>query len=85
LVVVAKKWKPEPDGFLCADTKTGSSQTIILGCAWFRDKIFNPPLSPLSACLEEAPPVALEWKYIARHTSGGSHAYCGNERVSRVI
>jgi hypothetical protein len=74
-LIVSKKWRLEDDGFLSATTKTGPSQTLILGSGWWREGVFYPPLSPLAACLEDPPAITAEWKYIARHTLGGTPAY----------
>ena len=83
-LVISKKWQLENDGFLSATTKTGLSQTLILGSAWRRDGILHPPVSPLSACLADPPAIGTEWKYIARHALGGAQAYCTGEPVSVV-
>lgn len=74
-LIVSKKWQLEDDGFLSATTKTGPSQTLILGSGWSREGVFYPPASPLAACLEEPPTIAAEWKYIAHQVLGGAPAY----------
>lgn len=74
-LVVSKKWRLEDDGFLSVTTKTSPSQTLILGAGWWREGVFYPPASPLAACLDDAPSIAAEWKYIARQALGGAPAY----------
>ena len=74
-LTISGKWRLEDDGFLSATTKTGPSQTMILGAGWWREGVFYPPLSPFAACLDEAPAIAAEWKYIARQVLGGAPAY----------
>jgi hypothetical protein len=74
-LIVSKKWQLQDDGFLCATTKTGPSQTVILGSAWSRDGVFHAPVSPLAACFDGVPTITVQWKYIARHTVGGAPLY----------
>jgi hypothetical protein len=83
-LIVSNKWQLEDDGFLTATTKTGPSQTLILGSAWWRDDVFHPPVSPLAACLADPPTIDSEWKYIARYALGGVQAYCTGEPVSVI-
>jgi hypothetical protein len=84
-LIVSKKWQLQDDGFLCANTKTGQSQTVILGCAWWRDGVCYPPVSPLAAYLDEAPAITVEWKYIARQALGGALAYCPPGKPANVV
>jgi hypothetical protein len=66
-LIVRRKWELDKDGFLCANTGTGPSQTVILGARWFREGVCYPAVSPLAAMLEGAPGIAAEWKYLAGH------------------
>jgi hypothetical protein len=66
-LVVRSKWQSDENGFLCATTKTGLSETMLLGAAWFRDGVCYPAVSPLIALLEGPPPITTEWKQVAGH------------------
>lgn len=43
-LIVEREWRVESDGFLQGQTRTGESQTLILGAAWERDGVSYPIL-----------------------------------------